>query len=270
VSPRKASEFRKNQANLKKKEDDRMLAKSLGVIGGMGPKATSVFFDKVVENTVAHKDQDHIDMIILNHASLPDRTTAILTDREEEFLQAVSRDFKLLEHAEVSNIAIPCNTSHYFYDKMQAMTNINIINMVEETIKEIHAVYGENSKIGILATKGTIRTGIYEQWCNQYNMQLHLPTELQQEQVMDIIYNNVKGDLDVDPTELESMIHDLVFEENCSCVILACTELSCIKLSDDAERYAVDAMGVLVEKSIELSGKSSKTAEKKALTTIGQ
>jgi aspartate racemase len=245
-----------------------MELKSLGVIGGMGPKATSVFFDKVVENTVAHKDQDHIDMIILNHASLPDRTTAILTHQEDRFLEAVSKDFKLLERAGVANIAIPCNTSHYFYEKMQAMTDINIINMVEETIKEIHAQFGEKSKIGILATKGTISSGIYEYWCNQYGLDLHLPNDFQQEQVMNIIYTNVKGEGDVDPVELEKLIHDFVFEENCSCVILACTELSCIPLSDEAKEYSIDAMGVLVEKSIELSGKRSKSAQKKALETI--
>lgn len=245
-----------------------MESKSLGVIGGMGPKATSVFFDKMVENTVAHQDQDHIDMIILNHASLPDRTTAILEAREEDFLQAVSKDIKLLERAGVANIAIPCNTSHYFYDRMQAMTDVHIINMVEETIKAIHRQYGDNSKIGILATKGTIKTGVYEQWCNQYQLELHIPNESQQQQVMDIIYNNVKGDLDVDPTELEGMINDLVVNENCRCVILACTELSCIPLSDDTAKVSIDAMGVLIEKSIELSGKSSKSSQQRVLASI--
>ncbi len=238
-----------------------MEQKRLGIIGGMGPKATSVFFEKIIENTVAHRDQDHIDMVILNHTSLPDRTTAILNNTEEEFIEAIAKDIKLLEAAGVANIAIPCNTSHYFYDRIQQMTKINIINMIEETIKEIHGKYGENSKIGILATNGTIKTGIYKSGCENYNMKLQNPNDCQQGQIMNIIYNNVKGDMDVDGSELEALIQELIIEEKCSIVILACTELSCIPLSPETAKMSIDAMDVLVRKSIELSGKKVKSTE---------
>ncbi|MED3561067.1 aspartate/glutamate racemase family protein [Bacillus xiapuensis] len=238
--------------------------KSLGVIGGMGPKATSVFFDRVVENTVADRDQDHIDMMILNHATLPDRTEAILNGREELFLEAVKKDFKLLEFAGVSHIAIPCNTSHYFYDQMQAMTDIPIIHMVDETLKVIDQKYGENAKIGLLATKGTISSGIYEKECGKYKMQMYVPTEAIQKQTMDIIYS-IKADKVIDPLELEEIIHQLIFDEGCNCVILACTELSCVKISEDAAKYCVDAMEVLVEQSIALSGGMSKKSKSTAV-----
>ncbi|MFT4414480.1 aspartate/glutamate racemase family protein [Fredinandcohnia humi] len=235
-----------------------MEQKSLGVIGGMGPKATSVFFDKVVDRTDAHKDQEHINMIILNHATLPDRTNAILTNTGDNFLQAIKRDFSILESAGVANIAIPCNTSHYFYDELQKMTSIPIINMVEETIKEIYETYGEHTKVGILATNGTIRSGIYAKVSEKYNLNLYTPEAALQEKVMDIIYNGVKSDLDVDPGKLEELIKQLVEKEQCKCVILACTELSCIKLSEEIAGYCIDAMNVLVERSIVRSGKQVK------------
>ena len=233
-----------------------METKKLGVIGGMGPQATSVFFEKLIENTEAERDQDHIDMLILNHATLPDRTKVILEGRSELFLDAVANDFKLLELAGVANIAIPCNTSHYFYDEMQQMTTVNIINMVDETVKEIHGRYGDGSKIGILATNGTIRTGIYRTSCDSYGMKLYEPEPSLQQKVMDIIYNDVKAQKNVDPSKLESLIHHLIYEEQCQCVILACTELSCIELSDFYKECSLDAMEVLVNKSITLSGKN--------------
>lgn len=233
-----------------------METKKLGVIGGMGPQATSVFFEKLIENTEAERDQDHIDMLILNHATLPDRTKVILEGRSELFLDAVANDFKLLELAGVANIAIPCNTSHYFYDEMQQMTTVNIINMVDETVKEIHGRYGDGSKIGILATNGTISTGIYRTSCDSYGMKLYEPEPSLQQKVMDIIYNDVKAQKNVDPSKLESLIHHLIYEEQCQCVILACTELSCIELSDFYKECSVDAMEVLVNKSITLSGKN--------------
>ncbi|GKU77001.1 aspartate/glutamate racemase family protein [Paenibacillus sp. L3-i20] len=235
-----------------------MAHKSLGVIGGMGPKATAVFFDKVIENTIAERDQDHIDMVILNHATIPDRTTVILEGTGELFLEAVAKDFKLLEYAGVANIAIPCNTSHYFYEDMQQMTSIPIINMVDETLQIIYKKYGSNSRIGILATSGTIKTGVYSKVCEQYGMEMYVPDAEVQAKVMKIIYTNVKGQMDFSPDELEALIEELVTDHGCQCVILACTELSCIKLSPATAECSVDAMQVLVERSIELSGRDSK------------
>lgn len=232
--------------------------KSLGIIGGMGPKATSVFFDKIVESTDAHRDQDHINIMILNHATIPDRTTTILNKTDDLFLAAISKDIKLLEKAEVSNIAIPCNTSHYFYDKIQEMTHIPIINMVEETIKKIYNQYGQDAKVGIMATNGTINSGVYEKFSKKYGVQLQIPEEDLQEQIMDIIYNKVKGNLDVEVKEVDDIVYDFIYKKECSCVILACTELSCIRLNPDVAKYCVDAMEVLVEKSIERSGKQVK------------
>jgi aspartate racemase len=198
-------------------------------------------------------------MIILNHASLPDRTMSILDHQEEAFIKAIGKDIKLLEASGVANIALTCNTAHYFYEQMQALTDVPIINMVDETIKAIYLKYGADSKVGILATNGTRRSGIYKNSCHKYNLDPYFPEPDVQDRVMDIIYNDVKGDLEVGSNnKLEDIIKDLIFEQNCKCVILACTELSCIKLSDDVAKYSIDAMDVLVEKSILLSGKRVK------------
>lgn len=231
---------------------------SLGVIGGMGPKATAVFFDKVIENTVAQRDQEHVDMIILNHATIPDRTTVILEGTEQQFLQAVAKDLALLEQAGVAHIAIPCNTSHYFYSEMQALTSVPIINMVDETLRLIQQKFGSGIKVGVLATSGTMKSKVYDKACERYGMVQHAPDEVMQDQVMKIIYSNVKRDMDFSPDELEVLIRELRVEHGCACVILACTELSCIKLSSDYAVYVVDAMQVLVERAIELSGRTVK------------
>ncbi|GEL76389.1 aspartate/glutamate racemase family protein [Tenuibacillus multivorans] len=229
---------------------------SLGVIGGMGPKATSVFYDKVIDQTEAHKDQDHINMVILNHATMPDRTEAILTNQSERFLQSIEQDFKLLEHAGVANIAIPCNTSHFYYKQLQAMTNIPIINMVEETIRYIHDRCGAQTRVGILATNGTMKTGIYKAACEKYRIELYEPHEALQDEVMKLIYEDVKSELATDPRKLENMVQHLITQENCQSVILACTELSCIPIRGEFKKYTIDAMNVLVEQSILRSGKS--------------
>lgn len=232
-----------------------MEAASLGIIGGMGPMATAVFMQRVIENTVASKDQDHINMVVLNHATLPDRTRAILEQRGDLFLKAIHKDIQLLEAAGVEHIAIPCNTSHYFFNEIQAMTDIHIINMVNETAREIYDVYGEHTRVGILATNGTISTGIYQQGCNEFHMQLHPPDSNTQEKIMDIIYNQIKVDQNLDATRIEAIIQELLEKDECSCVIIACTELSLIQLNEELSSRCVDAMEVLVKKAIVSSGK---------------
>ncbi|MBW5448873.1 amino acid racemase [Cohnella sp. CFH 77786] len=228
--------------------------KRLGVIGGMGPKATSVFMDRIIEHTAAQRDQDHIDMIVLSHATLPDRTQVILKNEGDRFLKAVEPDFRLLEQAGAAHIAIPCNTSHFYIDEMQGMTRIPIINMVDETLREIAGRFGQRVKVGVLATNGTLRSGIYRMACEKHGMEYREPEASVQQQVMDMIYDVKKG-VDVGSEALEALVRSLVEREGCQCVILACTELSCIKPNEHILQYCVDAMDVLVRKSIERSGK---------------
>lgn len=231
-----------------------MQEKSLGVLGGMGPLATSVFLEKVVKSTQSSMDQDHIDMVILNHASLPDRTEAILENKGGAFLKAIKPDIELLEKANVANIAIPCNTSHYFYEEMQLMTNINIINMVQSTIHHIFEQHGTRCKIAILGTNGTISSGVYQKESEKYGVDVLIPDESSQQKIMNTIYR-IKSNTNYNLEELETVIKRLVTKEQCVCVILACTELSCVKLHADIGKFCVDAMDILVRQSILLSGK---------------
>ncbi|HAS74307.1 MAG TPA: aspartate racemase [Clostridiales bacterium UBA8960] len=229
----------------------------LGVVGGMGPMATSMFFERIIKKTMATKDQEHMDMVILNHATMPDRTEAIITGNDALFLSHIEHDFKMLEMMDVAYIAIPCNTSHFFMEEMIKLTHIPIINMVEETAKEIKVRYGVGKKVGILATNGTIQTGTYERACLNHGLLFEKPSPADQETVMKIIYD-IKSDLPIEKEQLEQIIMKMVTVNQCDCVILACTELSLIKLKKDVARFCVDAMDVLVERAIVYSGKQLK------------
>lgn len=236
-----------------------METKKIGVLGGMGPKATSVYYERVISNTEVKKDQDHIDMVILSHASLPDRTEAILNENKNNFLEMIEEDIRLLEAATVSNIALTCNTAHFFYEEIQEMTTVNIINMVDETVEYIAKHFAPRTKVAILATDGTIHSGIYQQACIDRGLNPYTPNSALQSKIKDIIYNDVKANLDLDNSKLEAIINDLITTEKCDCVILACTELSCIELSEQTKKYSVDSLDLLVKRSIEVSGAKIKS-----------
>ena len=93
----------------------------LGIIGGMGPQATNTFYQYIIDRTDAHSDQEHLSVLIFSDSDMPDRTGAILgseADREA-VSQRLLDDARLLESAGCTVLAVPCNTAHYFLDRVQ-------------------------------------------------------------------------------------------------------------------------------------------------------
>ena len=198
-----------------------MNKKVLGVIGGMGTAATIDFYTRIMNHTVAHKDQEHIDMVIINHASIIDRTYAIKNNKLDELLKQMHENLKILENAKVTSIAIPCNTSHSIIDKIQQLTSIPIINMIEETAKGLKEVVNKGEKVGIMATDGTIMLKIYQQACKKYDIEYFVPDDNIQKQIMDIIYDDVKanGIFDI---EIFINVLNYFLQFGCNYVILGC------------------------------------------------
>ncbi len=232
--------------------------KKLGVLGGMGPLATSFFLNLVIKNTDAVRDQDHIDMVILNHATLPDRTNAILTNNYTHLLSMLIEDAQTLESLGVNTIAMPCNTSHFFYDRVQEKVNIPVINMIEESVKYALQKYGIVRKIGILATEGVLHTKIYDDMCKKYGVEIVVPSEAHQRVIMGIIYEEIKKGEKGSLGSFMEVFNELN-EKGCDVVLLACTELSYFKNFHSIPDSCIDTLEVLALKSIEMSGSKIKT-----------
>lgn len=230
--------------------------KTVGVIGGLGPMATVYFYDMVVRLTDANCDQEHIDMIIANRATTPDRTDYIIGKSPNNPTESFIRDAKKLETYGVDFLVIPCNTAHYFYKDVQSSVNIPILNIIEETVKE--AKRKGHKKVGILGTIGTIQTKLYQNMCKKYEIgYLEVDSEKQND-IMHIIYDEIKSGKDANMNKFNNIINYLK-ENNCDGAILGCTELSILrednKLYDD---FYTDSLNVLVRRTIENCGKKVK------------
>ena len=219
----------------------------LGVIGGMGPLATVSFYERVVLNTVAKCDNEHIDMVVLSHASMPDRTKCIIENKGEEFLEVIKKDFKILEDIGVEAVAIPCNTSHYFFDEFKKFTNLRIINMISETILEVKK--RGIKEIAVFGTLGTLNSGVYEKYANQHGLLVKEVSPEDKQAVMDIIYD-IKETNCLDGRRFVDILSRYCDDETVG--IIACTELSLLDIPQDIN--IIDALDVLVKRSIELSG----------------
>ena len=225
--------------------------KILGVIGGMGPQATQSFYQDIINNTVAEKDQEHIDMVIINHASMPDRTGAILSGDTKNVFQKLLEDANKLNTFGVDYIAMPCNTSHYFIDKLKLETGFNFVDMIEETAKAIKSK--GLSKVGLMATDGTITSDIYKIKMEQFGIEVIYPSEIMQKKVMEIIYDQIKAGKEPSVESFSEISTEL---ENLGAkiIILGCTELSYYAQINKLGELYIDAQKVLVRRSIELCG----------------
>ena len=219
----------------------------LGVIGGMGPLATVKFYDKVVLNTDAHNDNEHIDLVVLNHSTMPDRTRCIIEKKDLEFLNVIKKDLEILDNIGVDVVAIPCNTSHYFYDEFSKYTDLKIINMIEETILEIKRIGVK--QVAVFGTIGTLNSKVYDKYAQKYGIEVKELSTEDKNSVMDIIYN-IKETNNLENKEFIEILNKYCDKDTIG--IIACTELSLLDICKSIN--TIDALDVLVNKSIELSG----------------
>ena len=227
----------------------------LGVIGGMGPLATVKFYDKIVLNTEAHNDNEHIDLIVLNHSTMPDRTKCIIENKDTEFLNEIKKDLEILERIGIDVVAIPCNTSHYFYDEFKNFTNLKIINMIEETILEIRR--REIKKVAVFGTLGTLNSKVYNKYAKENGIEVKELSLEDKKTVMDIIYK-IKETNNLESKDFVEILNRYCNDKTIG--IIACTELSLLDIPENLN--TIDALDVLVNKSIEYSGAKIKNKYK--------
>lgn len=223
----------------------------LGVIGGLGPMATAFFMQMVIEMTKADTDQEHIEMLIHNCPSIPDRTSYILGKSVENpgrLMAAIGR--KLAENG-ADVIAIPCITANYFYGELSEAISVPIINIIEETTG--YLAERNVRTVGLMATDGTLESGLFQSSLQAAGIKVVLPGENGQQDVMHLIYRNVKATRPAEMNRFERVSKELR-DKGAQVIILGCTELSMIRRDEKIGSGYLDAMQVLAKCSVELCG----------------
>ena len=226
----------------------------LGILGGLGPMTSAYLYEMIVTHTCAGSDQDHIDIYISSRASTPDRTEFILGRSDRDPAEVMSVELKKLVAAGADVIAIPCNTSHYFYDRLTAGLDAIVINMVEATV----AVCKKKNvkKLGLLATEGTVGTGIYDKACRKFGIECFVPDKEIQKIVSAIIYDQIKANKPANAADMET-VSEYLKKAGCDAAVLGCTELSVAKKQLGLGKWYVSSLEVLAKAAIEACGKQS-------------
>lgn len=210
----------------------------IGIVGGVGPLAGLDVFKKIIEETDAVRDQDHLPVILSSQPHKIVDRTAFLTGKEKTnpayaFLKIIQE----LDSAGAQIAAIPCNTAHApaIFDTLKEELvklplTINLLHLVEETAKYILANYS-GCKVGILSTTGTRDTGLYTNILQKHGIESIAPNDTFQEIVHQAIYNETYGIKAFSSPVTSKAQEDLikVVEElknqGAQVIVLACTEL---------------------------------------------
>jgi aspartate racemase len=199
----------------------------VGVVGGVGPAATVDFVQKIVRNTPASRDQDHIKLVIEQNPQIPDRTANLVGNGPDPTV-ALYATCKKLEAGDANLIAIPCNTAHAFVEHIQPYLNIPILNMLTVTVDHLRRAFPALREVGLLATSGTIESGVYQKALESRGLKQITPDNGLQARVMNAIYGprGVKAGFTQGECmeDLNVALNDLI-DRDVEVVILGCTEL---------------------------------------------
>jgi aspartate racemase len=208
-------------------DDATMRPFKVGVVGGVGPAATVDFMQKIVRNTPAARDQDHIKVHVEQNPQIPDRTENLVGDGLDPTI-ALYATCKKLEDGGADLIAIPCNTAHAYVERIQGSLGIPIVNMLTVTAETIRTQFPQLTQVGLLATSGTVGSGVYQRELAAHGLAQLIPAPAMQERVMNAIYGRhgvkagyTEGECQDD---IRAALDDLV-RQGAEVVILGCTEL---------------------------------------------
>ena len=202
----------------------------------MGPLATLDLYKKIIENTPAEKDQDHIPIIIDSYPQIEDRTGFILgknSSPSTKLIESANR----LKNANCEAICMACNTAHYFVDEIKKNVDIKILHIAEITVKSIIKNYPNKKKIAVLCTTGTRKAKIYEKILLRENLECVEIKEEINDDLMKCIYDGVKAGKVNEYVDLFQKVVDSIDAE---LFISGCTEIPILTPFYKGDKIFVD------------------------------
>jgi len=211
----------------------------IGILGGMGTQAGLDFCNKLAVLNRGKIDQEYPLFLLYNKSNIPGRPESIgsqtknlsnkstnKTSREKynKVLKSLLKGCKLLEKNKCKFIVIPCNTAHYWFNDLQNKINIPIINMPKEVFKFTKKKCKKNSKVGLLATEGTLKTGVYKKFFEKDYQLIEPSQKIQKFSVNKAIKLVKMGNVKAAAKAIKPAIDSLI-KMKCKKIILGCTEL---------------------------------------------
>jgi len=212
----------------------------IGIVGGVGPYSGLDLLKKVFDNTLATNDQEYIDAVLVSASSkIKDRTEYLIGKIKENPAIAIVEVLFKLQNAGVTVAGIPCNTAHsekifnvILVELKKAGSTIKLLNMIEETANFMTVNHPTVTKIGVLSTTGTYKSGVYTKALQFKGFEVILPPlDMQESLIHPSIYHPIYGIKTVSnpihPQARKNLLKGFSYlkEQGAQAVILGCTEI---------------------------------------------
>lgn len=225
----------------------------LGILGGMGPLATVDFLGKLTRALPASRDQDHLPWITVSQPGMPDRSQAIRNGDngpETYLVKAVS----YLAAQGVKLIAVPCSTSHFWFDRMQAASTAPIMHIADAAVEELRNGAARNAnRVAVLATRGTVQSGIYTVRLQAAGFKVFELGETDQTAVDGMIRDVKAGNIE-EARKAMRLMQDSLSKRGVEASVLGCTELPLAHGDADAVMLSIDVSLALARASLKKLG----------------
>ena len=241
----------------------------IGVLGGMGPMATADLFVKMIENTKAQTDQEHLSILIYNNPHIPSRIDAILHGAPSPEAELV-RSAKLLERSGANFIVIPCNTAHFWFAAVQKAVTIPVLHIIDTVAEHLlQAQKYEAQEIMLFATEATIRTGLYQQRLSQKGLAFLTPQPEEQWLISQAIAEVKSGHINGSPC-LERLREMMACysRSGVKAFIAGCTEIPLLFAKVQGDFKTVDPTLLLAQRAVQLARKLERKEQERRAVCI--
>jgi aspartate racemase len=233
-----------------------MRRKTIGILGGMGPEATAYFFQLIIGQTQASRDQDHIPIIIWNNPKIPERTAAVLGHGPSPVL-LLKDGVRRLARVGADFIVIPCITAHTFLREMTAASSIPILNILNLTRDfSVNSIPGL-ARAGLIASTWTVKSGLFARTFAKAGVDLIAPTDDEQKKVMEAIF----GERGIKAGFTSGRSRKLILEaahgltgRGAQAIIAGCTEVPLVLTQKDLRIPLIEPLQIAAEAAIIRAG----------------
>lgn len=228
-------------------EGGQMRERVIGVLGGMGPEATIAFYARLVAQTPATCDQDHLRVIIDSNPKIPDRTAALVAGGASP-VPAMVASIDALGRAGAEFVVVPCVSAHAFLDELRVRVSLPVLSIFDAVADDIRGDPRGIGRVGLLATAGTARAGLFARHLERQGIVVDLPGAPDQDAVMAAIYEVKSGPTGARRAELRDGLRAVagrLVAGGAQAIVLGCTEIPLIIGRDDAPVPVFDALDAL-------------------------
>ena len=223
--------------------------KRLGVLGGMGPAASAEFIVRLIQQTPATRDQDHIPFVLWNNPQIPDRSTS-MRNGDDKPLPYLIEGIQALKYSGCELIVIPCNTAHFWFHELSKL-NVKVIHIVDSVADSLRDVNVINSTIGVMGTQATVELGLYQYILNRSGWNCIVPSKEEMDTLVQPAIDLIKGgNIDQAHLMLMTVVRSLI-DRGAKAVVLGCTEIPlAIKEVEEQSIPIVNSIDSLVKLAI--------------------